>query len=185
MYNEALMATTVLPLNIETSGTQLIGTGSKFTQHLTPGDILLRQSTLEMRVVTGIHDDTRATLNAAFAADIPAGQQQFVRVQAKDQNPVLAMAAMIARLERILGGTGRAEFLGVAAHTNKRFDLILINSPATFSVLTDEDGRNVLTQQNLGGAVLQPNVIIKANNGQKIVAATLTAGSAIGYTYTP
>lgn len=185
MYNEALMATTVLPLNIETSGTQLIGTNTKFTQYLTEGDILLRQSTLEMRRVTGVHDDTRATLDSAFAADIPAGQQQFIRVQRKDENMVAANAAIIQRLERILGGSGRAEFLGVGAHTNKRYDLILVNSPATFTLITDEDNRNVLTQQNLGGAVLQPSVIIKANNGQKIIAATLSAGSAIGYTFTP
>lgn len=91
------------------------------------------------------------------------------------------------QLDAILGRGMTMEVVGSSAVTSKTFDVLIVNQAATFSVLTDDSGQNLLSTQpngglNLSGVSCQTGMIIAANNGRRITAVTCSAGNVFAYT---
>ena len=76
--------------------------------------------------------------------------------------------------------------------TGRSYDVLVVNAPngsTRFSTLTDSNGTNMMTAVASGGIgsfasgqAFSAGMIIAANNGRRIAAVTLNAGSVIGYT---
>ena len=88
---------------------------------------------------------------------------------------------MASVLQEMMGGLGTMEFVNGAV-TEKGYDLLVVNSAATLTVLTGEGGVDLLDLYNLSGAVLSSGIVIRGAKGQKITEVTVTVGSVIGYT---
>lgn len=188
MYNKSLLATTTLPQRIYTVGAVLKGFESSFSQYLTDGDIVLMASTLEIRRVTGVVDDNTALLDQAFSNDIaPTGNpitdggQNLIRVQKKNQSQEQFWGDVVKQMERILGGDGKSVLIA-SSISGVLFDALVVNEATEFSVLLDENGEDALSNQELTG-LIQPGTIIRANNGLRISAVALDAGSVLAYAY--
>jgi len=57
---------------LKTTGTDVIGTGTKFVSEYRIGDYLPKLSTNELQKIVAIANDTNMYLEAAFAVDLPA-----------------------------------------------------------------------------------------------------------------
>jgi hypothetical protein len=88
---------------------------------------------------------------------------------------------MASILQEMMGGLGVVEFVNGAV-TDKQFDFLVVNEAATFSVLTSEQGANLVSLYNLSGASLANGMVIRGAKGEKITAVTVTAGSVLAYT---
>ena len=73
--------------------------------------------------------------------------------------------------------------------TGRTYDVLIVNQEAKFTTLTDSNGTNMMTAVASGGIgsfasgqAFSAGMIIAANNGRRIAAVTLNAGSVIGYT---
>jgi hypothetical protein len=98
------------------------------------------------------------------------------------------------QMDALLGRGMAAEVLAVGAGavssvTGRTYDVLIVNQEAKFTTLTDSNGTNMMTAVSAGGIgsfasgqAFSPGMIIAANNGRRIAAVTLNAGSVIGYT---
>jgi len=73
--------------------------------------------------------------------------------------------------------------------TGRTYDVLIVNQEAKFTTLTDSNGTDMMTAVASGGIgsfasgqAFSAGMIIAANNGRRIAAVTLNAGSVIGYT---
>lgn len=78
-------------------------------------------------------------------------------------------------------GQGCYHFTTVAV-TGKTWEAITIQEDSVITVLTAQDGTNLLTAYNLSGKTLKQGAYIPAPNvSNPIVAITMSSGSGIGY----
>ena len=82
-------------------------------------------------------------------------------------------------LEKITGGHKGMLFID-AAVTNKKFHTLVVNTDCVLTVLTDNEGVNLLTLYGIGGKTLKAGMIINTN-GSPIKNVTPSSGSLIGY----
>lgn len=80
--------------------------------------------------------------------------------------------------DAMLGGGGRVRYFGAAAVTNLLCDYIILRGNGSFTVLTDEDGVNLITELNLTSLNLPAFWIVRAPYGKKIKDVTHTFGGA-------
>ena len=82
----------------------------------------------------------------------------------------------------MLGQGGTMEFVNGTV-TGKNYDFLVVNTAATFTVLTGTGGENLLTPYNLSSKSVSAGIVISGRNGGKITAVNPSAGSVIGYTF--
>ena len=82
-------------------------------------------------------------------------------------------------LEKITGGHKGLLFID-AAVTDKKFHTLVVNADCVLTVLTDNEGVNLLKLYGLGSKTLKAGMIINTN-GSPIKNVTPSSGSLIGY----
>ena len=101
------------------------------------------------------------------------------------KNAISALRDVSRSNDSALGGRGtfRLNFTGTKIlkdYGGIKADYIISTDDATaFSVLVDSEGEDILTYSGLGSDVLKAGFIWRAKDGRTIIAAELSAGSAI------
>jgi hypothetical protein len=84
------------------------------------------------------------------------------------------------QLDAMLGGYGGITVV-TGAVTGQAFEFLVVNAATSFTTLTDSEGNNALTYLGLSGITVMTGMIVRARNGLKLAAVTVSGGNVFAY----
>ena len=84
------------------------------------------------------------------------------------------------QLDAMLGGYGGITVV-TGAVTGQAFEFLVVNASTSFTTLTDSEGNNALTYLGLSGITVMTGMIVRARNGLKLAAVTVSGGNVFAY----